>query len=108
VIAAIVVVEALGWALVNPALYTIVAAGSPAGRSSTAQGVFGSAGTVAYIVSSVVAGRLFATDLRYPFYALVAAVFVTLLLGLLIVDRGRLGRGYGRPATDAQVSRPDP
>jgi MFS family permease len=87
VISGIVLLEALGWALVNPSLYAIVAAGSPTGRSSTAQGVFGSAGTVAYIVSSLVAGRLLATDLRYPFYLLVAVVGASLLVGLAIIGR---------------------
>jgi MFS family permease len=90
VIAGIVVLEALGWALVNPALYAVVAAGSPPGRSSTAQGVFGTSGTLAYIVSSILAGRLLATDLSYPFYALVTVVFVTLVVALLIAGRSRL------------------
>jgi MFS family permease len=100
VIAGIVVIEALGWALVNPALYAVVAAGSPPGRSSTAQGVFGTSGTLAYIVSSILAGRLLATDLRYPFYLLVTVVFVTLVLALLIAGRSRL-------ATTAEPARLD-
>ncbi len=115
VISGIVVLEALGWALVNPALYTIVAAGSPAGRSSTAQGVFGAAGTVAYIASSLLAGRLFATDLRFPFYLLVAVVAVTLVVGLAIIGRREFGHA-GPPArppgperpTNADGPRPEP
>ncbi|HEY7590220.1 MAG TPA: MFS transporter, partial [Candidatus Limnocylindrales bacterium] len=39
-------VEASGFAILNPALYAVVAAGSPRGRSSTAQGLFGAAGTL--------------------------------------------------------------
>ncbi len=45
----IVLVEATGFAFLGPALFTVVAAGSPLGRSSTAQGIFGSAGTVGTI-----------------------------------------------------------
>jgi MFS family permease len=94
VICVIVLVEALGWAFVNPALFTIVGAGSPPGRSSTAQGLFGAAGTLAYIASALVAGTLFATDLRYPFFLLVAVVAATLVAGLAIIGRrpwARLG-----------------
>jgi predicted MFS family arabinose efflux permease len=87
VISVIVLIEALGWAFVNPALYTIVGLGSPQGRSSTAQGLFGSAGTLAYIASALVAGALFAMDLRFPFYLLAAVVGVTLVLGLAIIGR---------------------
>ena len=53
----LILVEATGFALLNPALYAVVAANSPPGRSSTAQGLFGAAGTVGFIVASLVAGR---------------------------------------------------
>ena len=106
VIAGIVVVEALGWALVNPAVYALVAAGSPPGRTSTAQGVFGSSGTIAYILSSLVAGRLFATDLNYPFYLLAVVVFVTLVLALLIAGRHRLGGTAGIPVPAESAGSP--
>ena len=102
VIAGIVVIEALGWALVSPAVYAVVGAGSPPGRTSTAQGVFGSSGTLAYILSAVLAGTLFATDIRYPFYLLSIVVFVTLVLALLIAGRTRLRGSVGAPA------RPEP
>ena len=98
VISVIVVIEAFGWALVNPALYSVVALGSPAGRSSTAQGVFGSAGTVAYILSALVAGQLFARDQREPFYLLSLVVFVTLVAGVAIAGRGRLEAPRRSPA----------
>ena len=52
----LILVEATGFAMFNPALFSIVAAGSPAGRSSTAQGVFGAAGTLG-LRHRVVAGR---------------------------------------------------
>jgi MFS family permease len=93
VISLIVIVEALGWALVNPALYAVVGAGSPAGRWSTAQGLFGAAGTLADIAAALFAGRLFATDLRYPFYLLAAVVAVTLAAGLAIIGRKAWPRG---------------
>ena len=54
--------------MLNPALYAVVAANSPAGRSSTAQGLFGAAGTVGFIIASLVAGVLAETDIIYPFY----------------------------------------
>ncbi len=90
VIAVIVLVEAVGWALLSPALFAIVGAGSPPGRSATAQGVFGTAGTLAYILSALVAGQLLATDLRYPFYLFTAVVMVSLLLAIAIAGRDRL------------------
>jgi MFS family permease len=95
-LAGIVVIEAITWALISPALFAVVATASPAGRSSTAQGVFGAAGTVAYILSSVVSGRLFATDFRYPFYLLVLVIALALIAAVAIAGRARLGGS--RPA----------
>ena len=40
----LILIEATGFAFLNPALYAVVAASSPPGRSSTAQGLFGAAG----------------------------------------------------------------
>jgi MFS family permease len=91
----ILVVESTGFALMNPALYAVVAAGSPRGRSSTAQGLYGAAGTVGTIVASVAAGALAAVDLRYPFWVGGIAMAVSLVVGLAIggsAIRGRLGR----------------
>jgi len=105
VISVIVIVEALGWAFVNPALYAIVGAGSPPGRSSTAQGLFGAAGTLAYIASAVFAGTLFARDLRYPFYLLVAVVAITLVAGLAIIGPRRVLRPS---AATTLAPRPEP
>ena len=42
----LILVEATGFAFLNPALYSVVAASSPPGRSSTAQGLFGAAGSL--------------------------------------------------------------
>jgi MFS family permease len=91
----ILIVESSGFALMNPALYAVVAAGSPRGRSSTAQGLYGAAGTVGTIVASVAAGALAAVDLRYPFWVGGIAMAVSLAVGLTIggsAIRGRLGR----------------
>jgi MFS family permease len=75
----LILVEATGFAMFNPVLYSIVAAGSPAGRSSTAQGVFGAAGTLGFVVASLLAGVLAEIDIRLPFYvfAAVMSVFTT-------------------------------
>ena len=62
----LIMVEATGFALLNPALYAVVAANSPVGRSSTAQGLFGAAGTVGFIVASLIAGALAADEHRLP------------------------------------------
>ena len=64
---AIIVVEGGAEAFLGPALYAVLAIGTPLGRASTAQGIYGSAGTVAFIVSSLAAGWLFAIDEPYPF-----------------------------------------
>ena len=80
----VIIAEGAGTAFCDPALFSVVARGSPPGRSSTAQGVFGAAGTVGFIVSSVVAGGLAATDLRYPFYVTAVTILVTLAVALLI------------------------
>ncbi len=106
VIAIIVLVESVGWALVIPALYAVVALGSPAGRPSSAQGVFGAAGTLAFIISSLVAGELFAMDYRYPFYLLAAVVLLSLLVGLVVAGSGRLARSQAGPGRLPSASTP--
>ena len=63
----IIVIEGGAEAFMGPALYAVVAIGTPVGLASTAQGVYGSAGTIAFIVSSLAAGWLFSIDERYPF-----------------------------------------
>lgn len=83
------VFEASASALLGPAVFAILATGSPAGRSSTTQGLFGAAGTFAFIVGSLVAGALFAIDFRYPFYFFTVATAACFALGWLIL-RGRV------------------
>jgi MFS family permease len=80
----LILVESTGFAILFPALYAVVAAGSPVGRSSTAQGVFGAAGTVGFIVSSLVAGQLAEMDIRLPFRMFVVVTLVCLALGLAV------------------------
>ena len=81
---AMVALEAVGFSFLGPATYLVIARGTPEGRSSTAQGVVGAAGTVGTIVASLVAGFLAATDLSAPFF-LGAAVATALLVVTVIV-----------------------
>ena len=83
----IILVEATGFAIIWPALYAIVARGSPAGRSSTAQGVYGAFGTVGFIVASLITGVLASGDMRHPFYLFSAVSFGFLALALLVGGR---------------------
>jgi MFS family permease len=80
----LILLEATGFAFLNPALFTIVGANSPAGRSSTAQGLFGAAGTVGFIVASLVAGALAEVDIRFPFYLFTAVILTTLAVALAV------------------------
>jgi MFS family permease len=80
----LILVEATGFAILFPALYAVVAAGSPAGRSSTAQGLFGAAGTIGFIIASLIAGRLAEIDIRLPFWMFVVTTLTTLAIGLVI------------------------
>ncbi len=93
------VVEGTAFAFLSPALFLLVARASPPGRSSTAQGLFGAAGTLGTIVASLAAGVLADADLRYPFYATGLGAMTALLIGLAI-GRHRLW--------DAMQPRPGP
>lgn len=92
-----IAIEATGFAMLNPALYAVVAANSPVGRSSTAQGLFGAAGTVGFIIASLITGVLAERDILYPFYVFSAFLTTTLVVGL-IVGRGRLSGRSARAA----------
>ncbi|MFL5776385.1 MAG: MFS transporter [Chloroflexota bacterium] len=89
----LILVEATGFAALTPALYAIVAAGSPPGRASTAQGLFGGAGTIGFVAASLVAGFLAEIDIRLPFWFFSAVMLVCLVVGLLIAGRGLLAFG---------------
>ena len=72
-------VEGSAFALWSPALFLLAARASPPGRTSTAQGLLGGAGTVGTIVASLAAGSLAEIDLRFPF--LVTGVGTGITLG---------------------------
>ena len=80
----VVFFEGISFALLGPALYAVVARGTPVGRSSTTQGVYGAAGTVGTIVASIAAGVLFAIDVHLPFYVFAVTMVASLGLGLAV------------------------
>src|SRR5688500_9797294 len=88
----LILVEATGFAFLNPALYAVVAASSPPGRSSTTQGLFGAAGTLGSIAASLGAGVLAERSILYPFYVFSAVMMITLVVGLAIGGRRLSGR----------------
>jgi MFS family permease len=85
----LILIESTGFAFSGPALYAVVAANAPRGRSSTAQGLFGSAGTLGFIVASLAAGVLAESSILYPFYVFVIVILISLVLALAI-GRDRL------------------
>ena len=95
----LILVEATGFAMLNPALYAVVAANSPPGRSSTTQGLFGSAGTLGFIAASLAAGVLAERSILLPFYVFSAVLTVSLVIGLIIGGTRLNGRSVAnRPA----------
>jgi DHA1 family multidrug resistance protein-like MFS transporter len=98
----LILIEATGFAFLNPALYAVVAASSPPGRSSTAQGLFGAAGTLGFIVASVTAGILAERNILFPFYAFSAVMMVSLLIAVVVGGpalHGRVAQPSQAPAT---------
>ncbi len=83
----LVVVEGIGFALSGPALFTIAGRGTPPGRSSTAQGLLGGAGTLGFIAASLSAGILFEAHPGLPFYVFAVGVAATLSIGIAIGGR---------------------
>ena len=77
------------------ALFAMVAAGSPHGRASLAQGIYGSVGTMAVIVSSVLAGALWEMGRPYPFWFYTVGVALSFVLGMLVYT-GIVARAYRR------------
>lgn len=80
-------VEGTAFAMASPALFLLVARASPPDRSSTAQGIFGAAGTVGTIVAALAAGLLADVDLRLPFLVTGLAIGLFVGLGLLVGRR---------------------
>ena len=97
----LILVEATGFAFLNPALYAVVAASSPPGRSSTTQGLFGAAGTLGFIAASLAAGVLAERSILYPFYVFSAILTISLVVGLAIGGQRLTGRPLtsGAPAS---------
>ncbi len=100
---AIIVFEGGAEAFMGPALYAVLAIGTPTGRASTAQGIYGSAGTVAFIVSSLAAGWLFAIDDRYPF-VFFTFVVITATAAFWLVTRGVRLRAEPAPILEGATS----
>ncbi len=86
--------EASGFAFVGPALFWLLARGTPPGRTSTAQGIFGAAGTTGTIVSSLAAGVLWGVDPRLPFYLFVGVSLVGMAVAA-VIGRERPGAAPG-------------
>jgi len=83
----LILVEATGFAMINPALFSLVAAGSPTRRSSTAQGLFGAAGTLGFIVASLVTGTLAEIDIKLPFFVFAGVMTTFTTLGFAVGGR---------------------
>jgi MFS transporter, DHA1 family, tetracycline resistance protein len=97
----LILIEATGFAFLNPALYAVVAANSPPGRSSTTQGLFGAAGTLGFIAASLGAGVLAERSILYPFYVFSGVMMITLVVGLAIGGSRLSGRP---PVSEPAVS----
>jgi MFS transporter, DHA1 family, tetracycline resistance protein len=76
------IIEGTAAAFDSPSLYTLVSRAAPANRSSTAQGLFGAAGTTGTIIASVATGYLASIDLRLPFIAMGASTLVLFVIGV--------------------------
>ncbi len=81
--------EGTAVAFLGPALYVVLASGTPHGRTGTAQGLYGGAGQVGIIVASLAAGSLFAIDPRWPFWFFTISCTIAVVLGLAIAWRAR-------------------
>jgi MFS family permease len=79
--------DGVAFALLAPALFAVVARASPAGRSATAQGLFGGSGTLGMIVGSIAGGTLFAIDIRLPFFVFAGTMVLALAVGLRVAGR---------------------
>jgi len=80
----LVAFEAVGFSFLGPATFLVIARGTPDGRSSTAQGLLGAAGTIGTIAAAIGSGLLAAVDLNAPFLAGAAILFGLLLLTVVV------------------------
>ena len=105
----LILLEATGFAFLNPALYAVVAASSPPGRSSTTQGLFGAAGTLGFIVASLMAGILAEQNILHSFYvfsALMTSTTCSASRSAGRADRQTADRGAGAPGRDRLTDSP--
>ena len=84
-------VEAGFSALLGTALFAMVAAGSPHGRTALAQGIYGSVGTTAVILSTMTSGALYEAGRTLPFWFFAGVVALTFALGMAVYT-GFFGR----------------
>ena len=84
-------IEAAFAAMLGTALFAMVAAGSPQGRTALAQGIYGSVGTSAIIVSTMLSGALYEAGRSLPFWFFAGTVALTFAIGM-IVYTGFFGR----------------
>jgi MFS family permease len=94
-------IEAAATAAMAPALYAMLAKGTPVGRSSTAQGLFGATATLALVVASLVAGNLFEIGIGLPFWFFVVGLALSLVAGLLIYRSADPSSGGASSPTSA-------
>jgi MFS family permease len=104
----VVFFEGISFALLGPALYAVVARGTPAGRSATTQGVYGAAGTIGTIVASIAAGILFAIDVHLPFYVFAITMVGSLVLGLIVGGRELRELRPAGPGESPPLPSPEP
>jgi DHA1 family multidrug resistance protein-like MFS transporter len=76
--------EAAATAAMSPALFAMLARGTPQGRASTTQGLFGATATLALIVASLTSGSLFELGIGLPFWFFVVGMGVCVTIGLAI------------------------
>jgi MFS family permease len=94
-------IESAFAAMLGTALFAMVASGSPQGRTALAQGIYGSVGTTAIIVSTMLSGALYELERTLPFWFFAGTVAVTFALGM-IVYTGFLGRWRRGSETEAE------
>jgi MFS family permease len=98
-------VEAGFSALLGTALFAMVASSSPPGRTALAQGIYGSVGTTAVIVSTMASGALWQAGKSMPFWFFAAGVAITFVLGMAVYTGffGRFRRAPGTLSGEAEL-----
>jgi MFS family permease len=88
--------EAAFAAMLGTALFAMVAVGSPQGRTALAQGIYGSVGTSAIIVSTMLSGALYEAGRALPFWFFAGTIACTFALGMVVYS-GFFGRWRREP-----------